>query len=181
MTDAHALVAEPLLTLVRSVSELRARGAGDAPTDGADVELDVRVLDGVAEALRWAMAGGVPHVVLADALAEAVHSIARVGGVSGDPYRLAGELGMPPWRVQKAQKQARRWNRDTVAEALRVVASLNADVKGAAASADYALESAVRAVVNDMPPFSFIQRTCSAIMAISASGLRMRVRLTAAR
>lgn len=53
---------------------------------------------------------------------------------------------MPPWRVQKAQKQARRWSRDTVAEALRVVASLNADVKGAAASADYALESAVRRV-----------------------------------
>ena len=25
--------------------------------------------------------------------------------LSGDPYRLAGELGMPPWRVQKAQKQ----------------------------------------------------------------------------
>ena len=65
-----------------------------------------------------------PHVVLADALAEAVHSIARVGGVSGDPYRLAGELGMPPWRVQKAQKQARRWNRDTVAEALRASAAL---------------------------------------------------------
>jgi len=24
--------------------------------------------------------------------------------LSGDPYRLAAELGMPPWRVQKAQK-----------------------------------------------------------------------------
>jgi DNA polymerase III subunit delta len=92
------------------------------------------------------MVGGEPHVVLADALAEAVHAIARVGGISGDPYRLAGELGMPPWRIQKAQKQARRWTRDTVAEALRVVATLNADVKGAAANADYALEHAVRRV-----------------------------------
>jgi DNA polymerase III subunit delta len=48
--------------------------------------------------------------------------------------------------VQKAQKQARRWSRDSVAEAMRVVATLNADVKGAAADADYALETAVRRV-----------------------------------
>ena len=53
---------------------------------------------------------------------------------------------MPPWRVQKAQKQARRWSRDSVAEAMRLVAALNADVKGAAADADYALETAVRRV-----------------------------------
>jgi DNA polymerase-3 subunit delta len=84
--------------------------------------------------------------VLADALAEAVHTIAKVGPLSGDPYRLASELGMPPWRVQKAQKQARRWSRESVATAMRLVATLNADVKGAAADADYALESAVRRV-----------------------------------
>jgi DNA polymerase-3 subunit delta len=48
--------------------------------------------------------------------------------------------------VQKAQKQARRWSRDSVAEAVRLVAQLNADVKGAAADADYALENAVRRV-----------------------------------
>lgn len=60
---------------------------------------------GAAEALRWAMMRGEPLVVLADALAEAVHTIGRVGPQSGDPYRLAAQLGMPPWRVQKAQKQ----------------------------------------------------------------------------
>ena len=54
--------------------------------------------------------------------------------------------GMPPWRVQKAQKQSRRWSRDSVAEAMRLVAALNADVKGVAADADYALETAVRRV-----------------------------------
>jgi DNA polymerase III subunit delta len=101
---------------------------------------------GAAEALRWAMMSGEPQVVLADALAEAVHTIARVAPLSGDPYRLAAELGMPPWRVQKAQKQARRWTRSSVAEAMRLVATLNADVKGAAADADYALEAAVRKV-----------------------------------
>ncbi len=103
-------------------------------------------VEGAAEALRWAMMRGEPLVVLADALAEAVHAIGRVGPLSGDPYRLAAQLGMPPWRVQKAQKQARRWSRDTVATAMKVVAALNADVKGAAADPDYALESAVRRV-----------------------------------
>ena len=106
---------------------------------------------GATEALRWAMLSGEPQVVLADALAEAVHTIARVAPLSGDPYRLAGELGMPPWRVQKAQKQARRWSRASVAEAMRLVAALNADVKGAAADADYALESAVRRVAELVP------------------------------
>ena len=103
---------------------------------------------GSAEALRWAMLRGVPHVLLADALAEALHTIARVGPLTGDPYRLAGELGMPPWRIQKAQKQSRRWSRDKVATAIRLVAALNADVKGVAADADYALESAVRKVAH---------------------------------
>ncbi|MCB0946993.1 MAG: DNA polymerase III subunit delta, partial [Mycobacterium sp.] len=65
---------------------------------------------------------------------------------SGDHYRLASELGLPPWRVQKAQKQSRRWSRDTVATAIRLVAALNADVKGAAANPDYALEDTVRRV-----------------------------------
>ncbi len=103
-------------------------------------------LAGSAEALRWAMMSGVPHVLLADALAEAVHTIARVRPLSGDPYRLAAELGMPPWRVQKAQKQARRWSRGSVATAMQLVATLNADVKGAAADPDYVLEDTVRKI-----------------------------------
>ena len=122
--------------------------SGKAEVKGFDVADKAVVGDvaGAAEALRWAMMRGEPHVVLADALAEAVHTIARVRPLSGDPYRLASELGMPPWRVQKAQKQARRWSNTSVAEAMRLVAALNADVKGAAADADYALEATVRRV-----------------------------------
>ncbi|SON61610.1 hypothetical protein MSIMFI_03126 [Mycobacterium simulans] len=122
--------------------------SGKAEVKGFDIADKAVAGDvaGAAEALRWAMLRGEPLVVLADALAEAVHTIGRVGPLSGDPYRLAAQLGMPPWRVQKAQKQARRWSRDTVATAMKLVAELNANVKGAAADADYALESAVRKV-----------------------------------
>jgi DNA polymerase-3 subunit delta len=122
--------------------------SGKAEVKGFDIA-DKAVagdVEGAAEALRWAMMRGEPLVVLADALAEAVHTIGRVGPLSGDPYRLAAQLGMPPWRVQKAQKQARRWSRESVATAMRVVATLNANVKGAVVDADYALESAVRKV-----------------------------------
>jgi DNA polymerase-3 subunit delta len=124
--------------------------SGKAEVTGFEIADKAVVGDiaGSAEALRWAMMAGVPHVVLADALAEALHTIARVGPLTGDPYRLAGELGMPPWRIQKAQKQSRRWSRDKVATAIRLVAALNADVKGVAASADYALEDAVRKVAH---------------------------------
>lgn len=122
--------------------------SGKAEVKGFDIadKAVVGDVEGAVEALRWAMMRGEPHVVLADALAEAVHTIGRVGSLSGDSYRLAGELGMPPWRVQKAQKQARLWSRDRVATAMRLVATLNADVKGAAADAGYALEAAVRKV-----------------------------------
>ncbi|QLL10339.1 DNA polymerase III subunit delta [Mycobacterium vicinigordonae] len=122
--------------------------SGKAEVKGFDIA-DKAVagdVSGAAEALRWAMMRGEPLVVLADALAEAIHTIGLVMPQSGDPYRLAGQLKMPPWRVQKAQRQARRWSRDRLATAMRVVAVLNANVKGAVADADYALESAVRQV-----------------------------------
>lgn len=133
---------------VVDAAAVRRYHSGKAEVKGFDIA-DKAVagdIEGAAEALRWAMMRGEPLVVLADALAEAIHTIGRVGPLSGDPYRLASQLGMPPWRVQKAQKQARRWSRDSVATAMKVVAALNANVKGAVVDADYALESAVRQV-----------------------------------
>ncbi|GAA4859393.1 DNA polymerase III subunit delta [Saccharopolyspora rosea] len=100
---------------------------------------------GALEALRWALQLGVPHVLIADALADAVRTIGRVASVGrSDPFRLAGELGMPPWKVKKALAQSRGWNSSALSEALQVVAEVNADVKGVAADAEYALERAVR-------------------------------------
>lgn len=101
------------------------------------------------EALRWATDRGVPAVLLADALADSVHTIARVGSAGrGDPFALASQLGMPPWKVKKAQAQARGWNAATIGTALQVVAALNADVKGGAADTDYALEHALARILD---------------------------------
>lgn len=99
---------------------------------------------GALEMLRWAMQLGVPHVLVADALADAVRTVAKVSGAGrADPFRLSSELGMPAWKVRKAQAQARGWHPAGLVMAMQVVADVNADVKGVAVDAGYALERAV--------------------------------------
>lgn len=123
--------------------------SGKAEVTGFDVAEKAVTGDrrGALEALRWARHRGVAHVLLADALAEAVHTIARVGSAGrGDAFAMASDLGMPPWKIKKAQAQARGWDPASIGEALQVVAALNADVKGQAADADFAVESAVQRV-----------------------------------
>ncbi|SNS80816.1 DNA polymerase III, delta subunit [Rhodococcoides kyotonense] len=133
------------------VAAVRRYYSGKAEVSGFDVAEKAVAGDGAGalEALRWAMHRGVPHVLLADALADAVRTIALVGSAGrGDPFRMASELGMPPWKIKKAQAQARGWNGQSIGQALQIVAQLNADVKGQAADADYAVEHAVSVVAN---------------------------------
>ncbi|MEU2035683.1 DNA polymerase III subunit delta [Nocardia amamiensis] len=133
------------------VAAVRRYYSGKAEVSGFDVaELAVAGdRPGAMEALRWANDRGVPHVLLADALADSVHTIARVGSAGrGDPFKLAQQLGMPPWKVKKAQAQARSWTPATIGSALQVVAALNADVKGGAADSGYALEHALGQILD---------------------------------
>jgi DNA polymerase-3 subunit delta len=138
---------------------------GQAEVTGFTVAERVLVGDtaGSVEMLRWALQRGVAHVLIADALADGVRTAARVASLNtsnvGD---LARTLKLPPWKVKKAQSQARGWTIDALQQAIGVTAELNADVKGVAASPDYALERAVRRIV--------------AIRADSARGRDARVR-----
>jgi DNA polymerase-3 subunit delta len=123
---------------------------GQAEATGFTVAEKVLVGDrrGSLEMLRWALQRGVAHVLIADAIADGVRTAARVSSLnSTNPGELARALKMPPWKVKKAQAQSRGWSIDGLQQAMRVAAELNADVKGAAASADYALERAVRRIV----------------------------------
>ena len=133
-----------------TVDEIRRYHQGKAEVTGFAVAEKAVIGDraGAMESLRWAMQLGVPHVLVADALADAVRTVARVSAVGrADPFSLAGPLGMPPWKIKKAQAQARGWDQAGLADAMQVVAGLNADVKGVAADADYALERAVLKIV----------------------------------
>ncbi|WP_028479637.1 DNA polymerase III subunit delta [Nocardia sp. CNY236] len=125
--------------------------SGKAEVSGFDVADRAVAGDrpGAMEALRWAIDRGVPHVLLADALADSVHTIARVSAAGRtDPLELARRLGMPPWKVKKAQARARSWTAAAIGSALQAVATLNADVKGGAADAGYALEHALTRIVD---------------------------------
>lgn len=129
------------VALVRAYHRGRAEVTGFAVSDLAVVGNTGAAL----EALRFALSVGVAQVVIADALADGIRTIARVATAGrGDPYALAAQLGMPPWKVKRAQAQARGWSEPGVRRALGVVAALNADVKGVAADASYALERALR-------------------------------------
>jgi DNA polymerase-3 subunit delta len=123
---------------------------GQAEVSGFTVAERVLVGDraGSIEMLRWALERGVAHVLIADAIADGIRTAARVSSLSTtNPGELARVLKLPPWKVKKAQAQARGWSIDGLQQAIGVAAELNADVKGAAASADYALERAVRRIV----------------------------------
>jgi DNA polymerase-3 subunit delta len=99
------------------------------------------------EALRWALHIGVDPVPIADALADGVRTVARVASAGrGSAYQLAGSLGLPPWKIERAQRQARGWTPDALVDAMRVVADCNAAVKGGSDDRGYALERAVFAV-----------------------------------
>ncbi|MFS8480205.1 MAG: DNA polymerase III subunit delta [Micromonosporaceae bacterium] len=108
---------------------------------------------GALEALRWALHIGVDPVPIADALADGVRTVARVASAGrGSSYQLASTLGMPAWKVERAQRQARGWTADGLVEAMRAAAVCNAEVKGGADDRAYALERAVLAMVSARRP-----------------------------
>jgi DNA polymerase-3 subunit delta len=124
---------------------------GQAEVSGFTVAERVLVGDreGSVEMLRWALQRGIAHVLIADAIADGVRTAARVASLSTSNIgELARVLKMPPWKIKKAQTQSRGWSIEGLQQALGVAAELNAEVKGAAASPDYALERAVRRIVS---------------------------------
>ena len=101
------------------------------------------------EQLRWALATGVSPVLICSALAQGVRLLGRVSSASrgASSAALAAEVGAPPWKIDVVRRQLRGWHAEGIARALHAVAEADAQVKGEAASADYALERAVRRIV----------------------------------
>lgn len=99
------------------------------------------------EALRWALGTGLAPVLITSALAGNVRTIARVAEAGrASPYTLSRQLGMPAWKVERAQRWARSWGPGGLQQATSVVAEADAAVKGAGADAGYAVERAVLGV-----------------------------------
>jgi DNA polymerase-3 subunit delta len=122
----------------------RAESSGFAIADKA-VDGD---LAGALELLRWGQSTGLAPVLVTSALANTLRSVAMVASAGRQPaHQLAGQLGMPPWKVEKTQRQAHAWRPEGLAAALQAVATADGDVKGGATDAAYAVERALLAVV----------------------------------
>ncbi|TDE32292.1 DNA polymerase III subunit delta [Actinomadura sp. 6K520] len=114
----------------------------------ADKAIEGRLAEAL-EQLRWALATGVPPVLIVSALAQGVRGLAKVGGAprGARGAALAKDLGMPPWKIDRVQKQLRAWSADGVAQALTAVAKADEQVKGGSADPAYALEKTVAEIV----------------------------------
>jgi DNA polymerase-3 subunit delta len=106
------------------------------------------------EQLRWALATGVSPVLICSALAQGVRLLGRVVAAprGTSSTALAAEVGAPPWKIDRVRQQLRGWQPQGIAAALHAVAEADAQVKGEAASAAYALERAVRRIIASRAP-----------------------------
>jgi DNA polymerase III subunit delta len=100
------------------------------------------------EQLRWALATGVAPVLVTSALAAGVRGLGKLVTAGGGLREadLAREVGVPPWKLKTMRAQARGWDAAGLAHALKAVAAADADIKGAADDAAYALERMVLTV-----------------------------------
>lgn len=131
--------------LVRRYFSGRAEATSFAIADLALAGETARAL----EHLRWALATGVPAVLITSALASGLRGLGKLSGARGSGMRegdLAREVGVPPWKLKTMRNQLRGWDDRRLARAIATVATADADVKGAADNADYALERAVLAI-----------------------------------
>lgn len=114
----------------------------------ADRALDGNLAQALAQ-LRWALAVGTAPVLITSALARGLRTLAQVGAASRGKsgQALASELKMPLWMVDKARQQLRGWSPAGLARAHAAVALADAQVKGEAVSAGYALEHVISVIV----------------------------------
>lgn len=135
-----------------TAADARALVAGRREARGFDVA-DALVAgdpaDGLA-LLRHSQVQRVEPVLVIGAIGAKLRTMARVAAAGRGPAAsVARDLGLPPWQVERAQRDLRRWTPEGLADALTALADADAAVKGetGAFPAPYALERAALAVV----------------------------------
>lgn len=97
-------------------------------------------------ALRWALENGVPPVLVTSAMAAALRNLGRYLDVRDARLRdaeAARAIGVPYWKIKDLASQAHDWTPRGLAESIKAVARVDAEVKGAAADPGFSLEQLV--------------------------------------
>lgn len=100
------------------------------------------------EQLHWAIGTGVAPILVTSAFAAGVRGLGKLitAGSGLRDADLARDVGVPPWKLKSMRVQARGWDQAGLAQALRAVALADAQVKGAADDAQFALQQLVLTV-----------------------------------
>ncbi|TWE13301.1 DNA polymerase III subunit delta [Rudaeicoccus suwonensis] len=100
--------------------------------------------------LRHALASGVDPVPIVAVLASQLRQVARVATAGrGSSAALAKELGMAPWQVDRARRDAQGWDGDRLGRAIQAVAAADFDVKGGGRDPVYAVERAILTIAGE--------------------------------
>jgi DNA polymerase III subunit delta len=105
------------------------------------------------EELRWALEGGTAPVLVTSAVAGGLRGLAKFKSAPRGMRNadLMREVGVPSWKLDIVRDQARGWDEGGIAQAIRVVAAADAQIKGKAHDPAYALEKMVLDVVHSRP------------------------------
>jgi len=100
------------------------------------------------EELRWALDNGTAAVLVTSAFASGLRGLAKYTAAPRGLREadLAREVGVPSWKLRTLRDQSRGWDDAGLVKAISAVARADADVKGAASDAAYALERMVLTV-----------------------------------
>lgn len=112
--------------------ETTAFTAADAAVAGRTTEALV--------ALRHALESGADPVPIVAAFAMKIRAMAKVSGAHGTSAQLGKDLGMAPWQVERARRDAQGWTDREIGAALTAAAEADSAVKGAERSPSYAVE-----------------------------------------
>ncbi|MBO3751287.1 DNA polymerase III subunit delta [Streptosporangiaceae bacterium NEAU-GS5] len=114
----------------------------------ADLAVEGRLAESL-EQLRWSLATGGPPVLIVSALAGGLRSLAKLSGAPRNlrGAQLAGQLGMPPWKVDRVRRQLNGWGPIGLSAAIQAVADADEQVKGGGTDPAYALERTIQVIV----------------------------------
>lgn len=113
----------------------------------ADIALAGRKAEALVS-LRHALDSGADPVPMVAAFAMKVRAMAKVANAHGSSGQLAGALGMAPWQVDRARRDARDWSDAGLGRAILALAEADVAVKGAERDPVFAVERLIGVIAS---------------------------------